>query len=294
MASSALGNVEQSAIDDSRPTVGHDSKVVEDHDINVDDDEAAIRELAAASLAQAAANPDASAAAATMTARVKRAALWAVRKASTYVSFLPMILVAALPDLRLAAAIACGVAVANFAASSLLRWARVYRVWPKAFDLVNVAIYASVLAATLTRRDAMARLTPVVVSGANGAYFLVSLLLNKPFTLEMSKESAPRHFWGNPAFLRLNWRISAAWAAALWVVTLAAAAYAIVCSVSGSESQPLYLALDVALGIAPLVAAVAAQHLMVHRFRRRVRAAAAEMAAAAARGGGGGDGKAAV
>lgn len=33
----------------------------------------------------------------------------------------------------------------------------------------------------------------------------------------------PPQFWANPAFRRLNWRISAAWAAALWVVALAAA-----------------------------------------------------------------------
>lgn len=51
-----------------------------------------------------------------------------IQKISSYISFAPMILVAVIPDIRLAAIVGAAVAIFNFLTSSLFYWRGIYRV----------------------------------------------------------------------------------------------------------------------------------------------------------------------
>lgn len=50
---------------------------------------------------------------------------------------------------------------------------------------------------------------------------LASIALRQPFTLQYARESVSRERWDNPQFLRVNYVISTAWAAAFAVLALA-------------------------------------------------------------------------
>ena len=54
---------------------------------------------------------------------------------------------------------------------------------------------------------------PAMASGALGVIATASLLVRKPFTLGVARQSMPREAWDNPLFLRVNMIISAVWAA---------------------------------------------------------------------------------
>jgi hypothetical protein len=68
---------------------------------------------------------------------------------------------------------------------------------------------------------------PAMAEGALGVIALGSLLLRKPFTLGIARQSMPREAWDNPLFLRVNTIISTVWAASfvLGCVALAALAH---------------------------------------------------------------------
>ncbi|HWG23168.1 hypothetical protein [Actinospica sp.] len=65
-----------------------------------------------------------------------------------------------------------------------------------------------------------------MASGALGAIALGSLLVRKPFTLGVARQSMPREAWDNPLFLRTNMIISAVWAASFVVACIGLAALA--------------------------------------------------------------------
>jgi len=50
---------------------------------------------------------------------------------------------------------------------------------------------------------------------------LVSMLIKRPFTLQYARETAPQEQWDSPVFVRANYVITAAWAAAFAVLVLA-------------------------------------------------------------------------
>jgi len=50
---------------------------------------------------------------------------------------------------------------------------------------------------------------------------LASLALRQPFSLQYARESVDQEHWDDPAFLHINYVISAAWAAAFGVLVLA-------------------------------------------------------------------------
>ncbi len=109
---------------------------------------------------------------------------------------------------------------------------------------------AAVLAALLLIRDLRARsvklldLGTVTLFGGLGLYKLVtgvawtaldasfridlglfaivagSLLVRRPFTLQYAKEQTPPEVWTRPAFMRINYAITAVWAAAFGVSVL--------------------------------------------------------------------------
>ncbi len=56
------------------------------------------------------------------------------------------------------------------------------------------------------------------------AIVLISLAIDRPFTLQYAREQVPREFWNSPQFLTANRFISAAWAGAFAILVAADAA----------------------------------------------------------------------
>jgi len=79
---------------------------------------------------------------------------------------------------------------------------------------------------------------------------LISIAVRKPFTLPYAKAQTPKlaFIWDQPIFLSINYRISFAWAAAFAVMAAADAA---------TIYKLLSLTLDIAVGLAALVGAIA-------------------------------------
>jgi hypothetical protein len=58
---------------------------------------------------------------------------------------------------------------------------------------------------------------------ALAAFAIVTLLIRRPFTLAYAKDTTPREHWDSPLFLRINYMISAVWAAAFLVSAIVGA-----------------------------------------------------------------------
>jgi hypothetical protein len=74
--------------------------------------------------------------------------------------------------------------------------------------------------------DPHSGLHPYSASLANGMLAivaLISLTARKPFTLGIAKQSTPREYWDQPAFLRVNMIITSVWAASFTVTATAVA-----------------------------------------------------------------------
>lgn len=50
---------------------------------------------------------------------------------------------------------------------------------------------------------------------------IVSMAIQKPFTLQYAKEQTPKEIWGSPQFIRTNYVITAAWAVAFAILVVA-------------------------------------------------------------------------
>jgi hypothetical protein len=62
--------------------------------------------------------------------------------------------------------------------------------------------------------------------GTLGAAATASLLVRKPFTLAIARQSTPPELWDNPLFLRVNVVITSVWAASFVVTAVVCAALA--------------------------------------------------------------------
>ena len=79
-----------------------------------------------------------------------------------------------------------------------------------------LALYAVVGAPAWSIMDVRLR-----VDGGLLLIVLVTMLIGKPFTLQYAREQVDRDLWTTPAFVRTNYFITAAWAAAFGVMVLA-------------------------------------------------------------------------
>jgi hypothetical protein len=64
---------------------------------------------------------------------------------------------------------------------------------------------------------------------------LISLAVRKPFTLGIAKQSTPREYWDQPAFLRVNMIITSVWAASFVVTAITAA---LIAHATGGHGTP--------------------------------------------------------
>jgi hypothetical protein len=107
----------------------------------------------------------------------------------------------------------------------------------------------------------------LAVDGGLLGIALVSLAIDRPFTLQYARERVPEQFWGLPIFLITNRIITAVWAAtfAIHVAADGAAEYV--------PAIPIWL--DVAASIAALVGAIWFSRWYPEAVRRRALANAA-------------------
>lgn len=81
-------------------------------------------------------------------------------------------------------------------------------------ELGTVAYFAGLTAlAFADPHTALHAYIPAMASGALAVIALGSILIRRPFTLGVARQSMPREAWDNPLFLRVNMIISVVWAA---------------------------------------------------------------------------------
>jgi hypothetical protein len=140
--------------------------------------------------------------------------------------------------------------VAALAVSLLLglrQWRRGEEV--KLLELGSLILFAALVLYTLVAAPVWTVATVrLAVDGGLLAIVLVSLAIDRPFTLQYARERVPQIYWTSPLFIATNRRITAAWAAAFAVMAGADAAAEYVAEI------PLWI--DVAATIAALAAAL--------------------------------------
>ena len=131
---------------------------------------------------------------------------------------------------------------------------------------VGAAVYFAALAA-LAFADPKTPLHAYVACMASGALGLIactSLLIGKPFTLGIAKQSVPREAWDHPLFYRVNVIITSVWAASF-------VAGCVILAFLAHSSSAARSVVQVAAFVIPLVFTVR----YVARARERGQAAAA-------------------
>jgi len=139
---------------------------------------------------------------------------------------------------------------AAFAVSVLLglrQWRR--RETVKLLEVGSLILFGLLVLYTLVAAPAWTVATVrLAVDGGLFLIVMVTLAIDRPFTLQYARERVPQAFWVSPLFIATNRRISAAWAAAFAVMTAADAAAQYV------EAIPLWI--DIAATIAAFAAAL--------------------------------------
>jgi hypothetical protein len=136
---------------------------------------------------------------------------------------------------------------------------------PKIFEVASVVLFGGLAALSFVPgirwTTAGVRL---VVDSALLAIALGSVVLGRPFTLQIAREQVPPELWATKVFLRVNQAITLAWAAAFAVLVAADAA---------AEFLPqVPLAIDVGATLGALAAAIAYTRFRSARARRAAQA----------------------
>lgn len=87
---------------------------------------------------------------------------------------------------------------------------------PKVLEVGTVLLFGGLAAygATLHGAAWPTAVVRLCVDGGLLLIVLVSLALRRPFTLQYARDSVPRELWTQPAFVHINYVITAVWAAA--------------------------------------------------------------------------------
>jgi hypothetical protein len=158
--------------------------------------------------------------------------------------------------------------IGAFAVSSLLcvrMWRRGEAV--KILEVGSLVLFGLLTAYTLLAAPRWTVATVrLAVDGGLLAIALVSLAIDRPFTLQYARERVPEQFWGLPIFLTTNRIITAVWAGAfaIHVATDGAAEYVL--------AIPIWI--DVAVAIAAFLGAVWFTRWYPEAVRRRAIASA--------------------
>jgi hypothetical protein len=118
----------------------------------------------------------------------------------------------------------------------------------KILELGSLILFAALALYTLVSAASWTVATVrLAVDGGLLVIVLVSLAINRPFTLQYARERVPEQFWQLPIFLAINRAITAAWALCFAVLTAADAA------AEYAPAIPLWL--DIAAAVAAFIAA---------------------------------------
>jgi len=161
-------------------------------------------------------------------------------------SFTPFIAFFAL--LRLVSPIAGLIAALVVSALLCARlWRRGEKI--KILEIGSLVLFAALSAYTLLFAPAWTVATVrLAVDAGFLAIVLVSLIIDRPFTLQYAREQVPEHLWTAPLFLRANRLITSVWAIAFAVLVAAdtMAEY--------TPAVPLWI--DIAISVLALLAAI--------------------------------------
>ncbi|MCX4638471.1 hypothetical protein OG775_25685 [Streptomyces platensis] len=124
---------------------------------------------------------------------------------------------------ELAVAIALALAVAIVIVGRIRRPGSSFKILEIA-DVVFFAVLAVIgIFASPGTHSWLENYSGEVASVALMAIALGSMACRVPFTLQYAREQVPREFWGEPSFLRTNYYITGAWAAAFAVAAISGA-----------------------------------------------------------------------
>lgn len=134
---------------------------------------------------------------------------------------------------------------------------------PKILELGTFALFAGLALFGAFARPAWSLFTVRLCVDA-GLFLIVlgSIAVARPFTLQYAREQTPPEFWARPAFIRTNYVITAAWAAAFAVMVAADLTLAFIPSVPPS--------IGIAATVVALVAAIRFTTVYPERVRRRL------------------------
>lgn len=96
---------------------------------------------------------------------------------------------------------------------------------PKILEIGTVILFAALAVYAMIAGQAMSIIgVRLCVDAGLLAIVVISMLLRRPFTIQYAREQVPPKFWNNPRFVRVNYVITAAWAAVFLIMVIADAA----------------------------------------------------------------------
>lgn len=138
-----------------------------------------------------------------------------------FVGFAPWVLLSVVEGphrLVLAAALACGLAVATTAIGAAVS------VRPKLLDLTAIVFFGALIAWAAVAGAGTSRwlgdwageMSNVAIAVIAGS----SLAVRRPFTLQYARETTAREYWTSALFLRINYVITAVWATVFGLIAV--------------------------------------------------------------------------
>jgi len=137
-----------------------------------------------------------------------------------------IVVMVALPyflSLRTSMIITISVAVALFGFQYYLLRKGIIKSFPKLIDvtvfLLSIALLVVDYYIPDKDREEFEKMIPVFIYGSFFLMAFVSILFNRPFTMQFAKNSTPSSVWTQPGFLKVNEKITYVWMLAFLTMT---------------------------------------------------------------------------
>jgi len=202
-----------------------------------------------------------------------------------YVTFLPLVLISVLQSINiLAAAITCTGLVCLFILVSYCCYkAGHVKVFPKPYDLFNLALYGSMILLALFARDWLLLEVGLLTNAANACFMWATIILpcTDNFVMHTVRDRVPDHVARLPLMRRMALAIALTWALALTIMT-AGSAIAVAARLHPAVRTREAIIAATVLGFGPLLLALPVQFVLSHVYRKRLLRQREEAQAAAA------------
>lgn len=87
--------------------------------------------------------------------------------------------------------------------------------------IVLLSMVAMLILYIIPHFEVSSMLRGIIMTGSFAVMAWISLIINKPFTIQYAKEEVPQDKWTTPGFLKVNQIITAVWATAMTINVLA-------------------------------------------------------------------------